>query len=251
MSARPACSPGKNTVGRPRFPLATWILLTSASLVRALKRDGWWVEEDRSGATLGFIKHDPSQPACLTTRRGEVRERAVRTRREPGGGKGRAQMELTGTFSSRATPSPTNRFFTRHETRPFRMPPWSHSRAATRGFGSRNTKHETRNTAFSTRNTAFYHVLRPSDGEKCRPSGFSLLCAVLLGYNQRQAASRLTCADGVDRHVFESGNPKPHQPVFHETRDTAFPHAALEPQPRRHPGFWVTKHETRDTKHGF
>ena len=35
-----------------------------------------------------------SWPALLTTRRGEVRERAVRARREPGGGKRRAQAYL-------------------------------------------------------------------------------------------------------------------------------------------------------------
>ena len=48
------------------------------------------------------------QPAFLTTWRGEVCERAVRTRREPGGGKRRAQRGLQG-FSR----------ITSHESRPF------------------------------------------------------------------------------------------------------------------------------------
>ena len=39
-------------------------------------------------------------PAFLTTRRGEVGERAVRLRREPGGGKRRAQAYLNSTLST-------------------------------------------------------------------------------------------------------------------------------------------------------
>ncbi len=51
------------------------------------------------------------QPAFLTTPRGEVRERAVRTRRKPGGAKRRAQAYLPNRLIHPSS----------HETRPFRF----------------------------------------------------------------------------------------------------------------------------------
>ncbi|MDE0167877.1 MAG: hypothetical protein OXL36_22480 [Bryobacterales bacterium] len=61
---------------------------------------GWLRSASASvtGAHFWYVLHgydvEAPQPAFLTTRRGEVHERAVRTRREPGGGKRRAQAYL-------------------------------------------------------------------------------------------------------------------------------------------------------------
>ena len=84
------------------------------------------------------LKQESTWPSFLTTRRGEVRERAVRTRRESDGGKRRTQAYFTvhrsSDISSGANQAPNQRF-------------------------SRNTRHESR---------PFSRVLRPSGGEKGR-----------------------------------------------------------------------------------
>ena len=81
-----------------------------------------------------------------------MRERAVRTRREPGGGKRRAQACLTNRLLHSSG----------QETRPFRFTGrQTFLLERTRPPPMVFTNHE-------TRNTAFFRVLRPSGGEKCR-----------------------------------------------------------------------------------
>ena len=138
-------------------------------------------------------------------------ERAVTASRKPGGGKRRAQMELTGWFPSRAIPSPTNRFFTKHETRPFRMLPWNHSRADHRVLGV----HETRNTNHDTR---------------------LFTRAVQASANSEVFTKHETRITNHGFYGFGSRNTR------HETRDTAFCRAT----PSRGQQVF-TKHETRIT----
>ncbi len=58
-----------------------------------------------------------NEPAFLTTWRDEVRERAVRTRRDLGGGKRRAQHGLERFFTRHETRNTAFMLFTNHETR--------------------------------------------------------------------------------------------------------------------------------------
>ena len=103
----------------------------------------------------------------------------------------------------RATPSPTNRFF--HE--------------------SRDTRHETRLFCFSrcfpSRCGAAWaamarHGRPPSPAPATRPVRFSRITAFMLFTSHESRNMVFPCPSG----DFKESNPKPNQPVFHESRDT-------------------------------
>ena len=125
-----------------------------------------------------------AQPAFVTTWRGEVRERAVRTRRKPGRGKRREPLgarrrtcwiaSFTPRVSKHCLPgSPAIRHF-------------SWSEPGSRPWFSRITRHE-------TRITAFFRVLRPSGGENGR----------LIAHSTKRLIRT------VIRHTLRDPNPRP------------------------------------------
>ena len=106
-----------------------------------------------------------SWPAFLAARRGEVRERAVRARREPGGGKRRAQAYLPNRLlhpsgqETRPLAFTGRRTFLLERTKPHQMLFTSHeSRDTNHGFYA---FHESRNTAFS--GYTFYTLFERQD----------------------------------------------------------------------------------------
>ena len=138
-----------------------------------------------TGTSSGCCSVD-CKPAFLTTRRGEVRERAVRTRRKPGGGKRREPLGARrrtcqiAAFTLRVTKhgfsgSLAVRHFFWSEPGPL---PWF----------SRITRHE-------TRITAFYRVLRPTCGEKCRLAPVIRRINKPIGQQRREWLAAGMCKD--------------------------------------------------------
>ncbi len=154
-----------------------------------------------------------------------MRERAVRTRRKPLGARNTAFL-----------------VFTSHETRitaffrPSPKPPESHGRPDPRGFGSRNTRHESRITAFSTRITAFPVARMVHVGTEALQSCF--FCPGLLG---NSTGRRSPCESRIRAsQAFTSRNPlilRSLRNTNHETRVTAV--------------MFLTNHEARNTTHSF
>ena len=65
---------------------------------------------------------------------------------------------------------------------------------------------------------------------------------------RRQSSARRTVATGSSASWMQR---LPAQASLSREQEPPPANTAREPRPNRHPGFWVTNHETRITKHGF
>ena len=162
---RSPISTGRNRASKARLDCCREVACLSGRSADALRespRGAMFTDAEATGCTW---------PAFLTTWRGEVRERAVRTRRKPGGGKRREPLGARN-MACKVFHESRNKAFTVH--RPSDISSGANQAPAHGFHESRVTKHESRllwfsrNTRHETRITAFFRVLRPSGGEKCR-----------------------------------------------------------------------------------
>ena len=158
-----------------------------------------------------------------------MRERAVRTRRKPLGARNTAFKVF---HESRDTRHETRLFWFSRITaffRPSPKPPESHGRPDPRGFGSRNTRHESRITAFPV--ARMVHV-----GTEALQS-----CFFRPGMLGNSTGRRSPCGSRIRAsQAFTSRKPlilRFLRNTNHETRVTAV--------------MFLTNHESRNTTHGF
>ena len=190
-------------------------------------------QADSLSCTVGRWDTINGEPAFLTGWRGEVRERAVTASREPGAGKRDAQMELTGWFPSRATPSPANRFFTRHETRNTAFPHAALEPQPRRPPGFWVTRHETRNTKHESRPV----TKLPESYRRAVSRGFGVTNHETRDTNHGFFNTRHESRPFIETRLFPPPSPAPQ----------AFPGRATPSRGQQ----VFPNHETRDTKHGF
>ena len=142
-------------------------------------------------------------------------------------------------------PRPPGFWVTRHETRDTAFLVRGASQREFQGFHeTRDTKHESR-LFIETR--LFFESPPWFPAHDCPPlPGIAHYCPAPPGpHGRRPRALRQP------GHRLPVCIASPRNRPFPPNKSPPTANAAREPRPRRLPGFWVTRHETRDTNHGF